>query len=138
MKFIVSLVAVFLVVSCGKKIENRSQNPAKRTTKTAQTASETWSIFSERPLPAKISVFLNDMEFVNECTGLGNATVERTERNGNIHIQSYAAFRSEYFDVDIFNCQNYDPFFSADYVDQQIIDHPVDAPIRIILRLRND
>lgn len=138
MKVLVSFIALFALMSCGKKIEDRSQAGEKsEPRKTTVSASETWSIFSEKPLPARINVLINEMDFVNECTGLGNASVERTYRNGTINIVSYAAFRGEYFDVDIYDCDSGEEFFSADYVDQQIIDHPQGAPIKIVLRLRN-
>lgn len=138
MKLICSFLGLLSLVACGKKIEEKSSTePKQRTTKEHLSAAETWTIYSERPLPAKVLVLVNQMEFFNECSGIGNATVERNHKNGTINIASYAAFRQEYFDVDIYDCQTGTVFYSEDYVDQQLINHPKGAPIKIILRLRN-
>ncbi len=137
MKFIFSFVALMMLASCGKKIEDRSQSHAKRSDKSLYTPAETWSVHSDRPLPAKVRVVINEMEFVNECVGLGTATIERTYRNGTINILSYAQFRQEFFDVDIYNCEDGVVFFSQDYVDTTMIDHPRGAPLKFIIRLRN-
>lgn len=137
MKLILSFLAFLSLVSCGKKIEEESTSEVKRSTKEHLSSAETWSIFSERPLPAKVMVLINEMEFFNECTNLGNGKVERTYKNGTINIVSYAAFRQEYFDVDIYDCQTGSTFYSEDYVDQTLIDHPKGAPIKVVLRLRN-
>lgn len=137
MKLILSFLALFVAVSCGKKIEEHSSKAVKRQSKEHLSEAETWSIYSERPLPAKVMVVINQMEFVNECTGLGNATVERTYRNGTITISSFAAFRQEYFDIDIYDCDRGTEFYSEDYVDQTMIVHPKGAQLKIVLRLRN-
>lgn len=137
MKIAFAFIALIMVVSCGKKIEDRAQKSPRNTDKSFFTEAETWSIHSERPLPAKVKVIINEMEFVNECIGLGNGTVDRTYRNGTINIVSYAQFRQDFFNVDIFNCEDGSAFFSQDYVDTTMIDHPRGAPLRFIIRLRN-
>lgn len=137
MKLGLSFLALILLAACGKKIENKSDAPVKHTTKEQLSSPETWSIYSERPLPAKVEVIVNDMEFVNECTGLGNSGVERTYKNGTINIASYSAFRQEYFFVRIYDCVTGEQFYKGDYVDHQLIVHPRGAPLRIVLRLRN-
>ena len=137
MKFIFSFIALVMLASCGKKIEDRSQTSPKRHEKSFYTDAETWSIHSDRPIPAKVKVVINEMEFVNECSNLGHATIERTHRNGTINIISYAQFRQDFFDVDIFNCDDGTVFFSQDYVDTTMIDHPRGAPLKFIIRLRN-
>lgn len=137
MKFVFSFIALIMLASCGKKIEDRSQASPKHSQKSFFTEAETWSIHSERPLPAKVKVVINEMEFVNECIGLGSGTIDRTYRNGTINIISYAQFRQDFFDVDIFNCEDSSVFFSQDYVDTMKIDHPRGAPLRFIIRLRN-
>ena len=137
MKFVFSFIALFMLASCGKKIEDRSKSSSKRAEKSFLTQSATWSIHSERPLPAKVKVVVNDMEFVNECVGLGNGSIDRTYRNGTINIVSYSEFRHSFFDVDIMNCEDGSVFFTQDYVDTMMIDHPRGAPLRFIIRLRN-
>ncbi len=137
MNILLSLLAFITLVSCGKEIEDRGLNSGKSPNKHITTEAETWIILSERPLPNKIKVLINGMVFFNECTRRGNASVDRTYRNGTIHITSYAAFRQDYFDVDIFDCESGEMYFSQDYVDQTIIAHPKNAPLRVILRLRN-
>lgn len=137
MKYVFSFIALAMLVSCGKKIEDRSKASPKRTEKSFSTAPETWSIHSERPLPGKVKVVINEMEFVNECLGIGTGTVERTFRNGTINIVSYAQFRQDFFDVDIYDCEDGSEFFSQDYVDTMRIDHPRGAPLKFIIRLRN-
>ena len=139
MKVFISLAVLFTLTACGKKIEDRSATKFKSNDKALRTAPELWSIHSDRVLPNKISVVINDMEFFNACTGLGLRETEimRTFRNGTINITSHAAFRQDFFDIDIYDCKNSTVFFSQDYVDQMIIDHPIGRPIQVILRLRN-
>ena len=137
MKLVLSFIALIMLAACGKQIEEESQTPRKHKFKEHLSEDETWSILSERPLPEKIKVIINEMEFLNECTGLGRAKIERTYRNGTIHISSFAALRKEYFDVDIFDCEHGTIFYSEDYVDQTEIDHPRGGSLRMILRLRN-
>lgn len=139
MKLMISFLALFVLASCGKKLEERTNNSVKKNTPDGYKSnnSETWSILSERPLPGAVRVVINEMEFVNECKGLGRFEIERRSHNGTIHITSYEAFRGQFFDVDIYDCQSGDPYFSEDYVDQTVIDHPIGSPIRVILRLRN-
>ncbi|MES2525706.1 MAG: hypothetical protein V4598_01410 [Bdellovibrionota bacterium] len=142
MKFILSLIVLFTLASCGKKIEDRRETHTKNSGKALLTSPELWSIHSDRVLPKKIRVVINDMEFLNECSGTGNSEAEvlRTYRNGTVNLTTYAAFRQDFFDIDIFDlgeCDHSSVFFSQDYVDQTIIDHPVGAPIRVVLRLRN-
>ena len=139
MKVLVSLFAFFSLVSCGKKLEDRSQGSINKDRRNKLSVEETWVIHSERPLPAKIKVFVNDMVFVDECKGVGsNAEIVRNYNNGSISIPTWSAFRQEYFDVDIYDCRNGAEFFSEDYVDQSPIVDPKGAPLKIILRLRND
>ncbi len=142
MNVFLSLIVLFTLTACGKKIEDRRETHLKTGGKALLTAPELWSIHSDRVLPAKIRVVINDMEFLNECTGVGatEADVVRTYRNGTVNLTSYAAFRQDFFDIDIFDlgeCDHSSVFFSQDYVDQMIIDHPVGSPIRVVLRLRN-
>ena len=142
MKIYLSLIVLFTLTACGKKIEERSLTQNKNGGKALLSGTELWSIHSERVLPKKISVIINEMEFFNSCSGTGLRETEilRTFKNGTINISSYAAFRQDYFDIDIFDlgeCERRVTFFSQDYVDQTIIDHPVGDPIRVILRLRN-
>ncbi len=138
MKFVFSFVALIMLASCGKKIDDRSQKlPKHRGEKSFLTEAEIWSIHSERPLPKKIKVVVNEMEFVNECTGLGNFQIERTYRNGTINVVSYAQYRDTFFDVDIFDCEDGSNFFSRDYADTTQIDHPRGAPLKFIIRLLN-
>jgi hypothetical protein len=139
MKVLVSLIALFSLVSCGKKFEDRAQETTHKNRKITNSSEETWIIHSERPLPSKIKVYVNDMIFVNECTGLGkNADIVRNYNNGSISIPTWSAFRQEYFDVDIFDCRDGSEFFSADYVDQSPIVNPDGSPTIIVLRLKND
>ncbi len=142
MKIFISLTVLLTLTACGKKIDDRAETHFKTSGKALLTAPEVWSIHSDRVLPKKIRVVINDMEFLNECTGVGkkDAEVLRTFRNGTVNLSSYAAFRQDFFDIDIFDlgeCDHSNVFFSQDYVDQMIIDHPAGAPIRIVLRLRN-
>lgn len=137
MKFVFSFIAMIMLVSCGKKIEDRSQSLSRSPEKSKLSEPELWSIHSEQPLPKKVKVVINEMEFVNECLGLGNGTVERTHRNGTININSFSKFRQDFFNVDISDCEDGSPFFSQDYVDTTRIDHPRGAPLKFIIRLRN-
>lgn len=142
MKVFISLIVLFTLTACGKKIEDRSETQLRTGGKALLTAPELWSIHSDSVLPKKIRVVINDMEFFNACTGVGSADTEilRTFRNGTINISSYAAFRQEFFDIDIYDlgeCDHSSIFFSQDYVDQMIIAHPAGSPIRVVLRLRN-
>ena len=142
MKVFISMIMLFAVAACGKKIEDRRETQTKSNGKALKTAPELWSIHSDRVLPEKIRVVINDMEFFNACTGVGTTDTEvlRTFRNGTINISSYGAFRQDFFAIDIFDlgeCDHSTVFFSQDYVDQMIINHPAGAPIRVVLRLRN-
>ncbi len=144
MKVLISLSVLFALVSCGKKFEDRTQTKTNRSTQLCGKSSfclqaETWSILSEKPLPKKVKVLVNDMEFINECTMPEiNGTIERTYRNGTININSRLSLRKEFFDVDIFDCVEGFLFYSADYVDETIIQHPKEEGlVKIILRLRN-
>ncbi len=138
MKTLISLIALILVTACGKSIHDPAQEaPSQRHGKSHLSQAETWSILSNRLLPLKVKVVINDLEFINECTGLGRAVIERTKTNGAIHISSSQAFRQEYFAIDIFDCEDSSKFFSGVYIDQQVIEHPVTGAITIVLRLRN-
>lgn len=144
MKVLFSCSILFVLVSCGKKIEDRAQQRSSRSNEACGKSSfclqkETWSILSERPLPKKVKVIVNEREFINECSGAEiNGSIERTYKNGTININSRLADRQEFFDVDIFDCEQNFLFFSGDYVDETVIEHPKeDSDIRIILRLRN-
>lgn len=131
-------MTLFILTSCGKKIADHKVAPtAKRQTKSAISQPETWRILSQGILPSKVKVMINDLEFINECTGLGNFVIERTKTNASINISSYSAFRQEYFSVDIFDCKYNSKFYSEPYVDQQLIEHPVTGAISVILRLKN-
>lgn len=138
MKLVLSLLAIVCLVSCGKTIQEKSNKQAKRKQKQRLSETEIWSILSERPLPSQLKVVINGMEFANECTGLGNATIERTYKNGTINILTLPAFRQEYFDVEIYDCEREQIYYSENYVDQtEIINPGGTEPTRIILRLRN-
>jgi hypothetical protein len=137
MKIHLFIVSLMLLISCGKKIDDKAVIKDKKISKVTASQPETWSILSDRPLPAKVNVIINEMEFVNECTSYGHVVFERTHRNGTIHISSLGTFRRDYFNIEIFNCENGSTFFTQEYVDQQLIDSPNGEPIRIILRLRN-
>jgi hypothetical protein len=139
MKVLFSLIVLFTLVGCGKKFEDRSQETSKdRANKSTLTADETWIILSERPLPPRVLVVINEMSFVNECLGEGNADIQRTPRNGSISIPTSSAFRQDYFNIDIYDCRDGAQFFSQKYVDTTLIVHPQGAPVRVILRLRNN
>ncbi len=144
MKVLISLSVLFSLVSCGKKFEDRTQKRSNRSTQLCGKSSfclqpETWSILSEKPLPHKMKVNVNGMEFVNECRSLElNGSIERTYRNGTINLNSNQSLRKEYFDVDIFDCESNDLFFSGKYVDVTIINHPRGGNlVKVVLRLRN-
>lgn len=139
MKLFILLFALMTLASCGKNIDDKSTKvPQKRNEKSnALTQAETWSILSDRRLPIKVKVVINELEFVNECTGLGRAVIERHRNNGSINISSSQAFRQEYFAVDIYDCEEETKFFSDAYVDQTMIEHPVTGAVTIILRLKN-
>lgn len=138
MKTLISLIVLILVSACGKATPDRAAEvPKQRQEKSQLSQAETWSILSDQILPKKVKVVINELEFVNECTGLGRAVFERTKTNGAIHISSYQTFRNEYFAIDIFDCEKNSKFFSGAYIDQQMIEHPITGAITIILRLRN-
>jgi hypothetical protein len=137
MKIFISLLVLVFVSSCGNSIKNRSEVPTKRHSQSHLSEAETWTILSEHPLPLKVRVLINELEFFNECKSVGRGLVERTETNGAVHIYSYQAFRQEFFDIDIYDCEDNTKFFSGAYIDQQLIEHPVTGEISIILRLRN-
>ena len=143
MKVLISLSVLFALIGCGKKFADRAQTKSNENNRVCGKSSfclqpEIWSILSEKPLPQKIKVVVNDRELLNECRLREmNGSIERTNRNGTININSHLAFRKEYFDVDIFDCEQGFLFFTGDYVDETIIEHPKGAPVKIILRLRN-
>ncbi len=137
MKILISFFALFMLAACGNSVEDRSQVPTRRHDKSPLSKSETWSILSERPLPLKVRVLINELEFINECTGIGQYVIERTSRNGTIHISSNQTFRDEYFAIDIFDCEGNSKFYSQAYVDQHLIEHPATGAVSIILRLKN-
>lgn len=137
MKFFSSLITLFILASCGKSIDNHAQIPTKKQEKSHLSQAETWTIHSEKALPSAVKVVINELEFINECTGLGRAVFERTKNNGTIRISSFSTFRQEYFDVDILDCRDGSIFYSQNYVDNFLIENPLSGEFAIIIRLRN-
>lgn len=138
MKIFISILVLITLTSCGKNMKEETGTSVKRSEKSAiLSQQETWSILSDRRLPLKVKVVINELEFINECSGLGRSVIERHRYNGAIHISSFQAFRQEYFSIDIFDCEEESVFFTGDYIDQTMIEHPVSGAVSIILRLKN-
>lgn len=136
MRLWLSSLALLSLIACGKKIEDRTQKH-KSQDKFRPGNPETWNIYSESPLPSKLRVVVNNKEFANECTGLGDAEILRYETSGEINIRTNSTLRDEYFDIDLFDCLTGEIFYSEDYIDETDIVHPKGGPVKIVLRLRN-